>query len=146
MRSRSLADFVLNRHPLDSRRRSRVCAAWKTLYQPLVCGLMYSAVRRRVSSAFTVNKAVAYGLKTSRRQTEALRPVHRQFNTLYTAHSVRLRHHYAPSPAIRHVHVRALSYSSIPRFMLRALRVPIGAATAGAGGLTYANYKFEGVL
>lgn len=27
--------------------------------------------------------------------------------------------------------------------MLRALRVPIGAATAGAGGLTYANYKFE---
>ncbi|CAL1716580.1 unnamed protein product [Somion occarium] len=29
--------------------------------------------------------------------------------------------------------------------MLRAFRVPIGAATAGAGGLTYANYKFEEV-
>lgn len=28
--------------------------------------------------------------------------------------------------------------------MLRALRVPIGAATAGVGGVTYANYKFEG--
>lgn len=27
--------------------------------------------------------------------------------------------------------------------MLRALRVPVGAATVGAGGLTYANYKFE---
>lgn len=141
--SRLRADFAQNHHPLFTRRRSPTRGARKTCAQTLLCGPMYSAVRRRVSSAFTVNKAVAYGLKTTRRQTE-LRPTHRQFNTLYTAHSVRLRHHYAPSPAIRHVHVRALSYSSIPRFMLRALRVPIGAATAGAGGLTYANYKFEG--
>ncbi|EKM58389.1 uncharacterized protein PHACADRAFT_252671 [Phanerochaete carnosa HHB-10118-sp] len=104
---------------------------------------MYLAVRRRVSSIFTVNKAVAYGLKTTRRQNDGLRPVHRQFNTLLTSNSIRLRSHHVPSAPIRHVHVRALSYSSIPKFMLRALRVPVGAATVGAGGLTYANYQFE---
>ncbi|KIP08217.1 hypothetical protein PHLGIDRAFT_23637 [Phlebiopsis gigantea 11061_1 CR5-6] len=104
---------------------------------------MAHADMSRVYSAFTINKAVTYGLKTSRRQMDSLRPIHRQFNTLYTGQSVRLRRTYATRPAIRHVHVRALSYSSIPRFMLRALRVPIGAATAGVGGLTYANYKFE---
>ncbi|KAF7794512.1 hypothetical protein EIP86_005646 [Pleurotus ostreatoroseus] len=64
-------------------------------------------------------------------------------NTLLTANSLRLRSRYVPSPAIRHVHIRAISYTAIPRFMLRALRVPIGAATVGAGGLTYANYRFE---
>ncbi|KAI0346290.1 hypothetical protein BDW22DRAFT_1388335 [Trametopsis cervina] len=106
---------------------------------------MYSAVRRHVSSAFSLQKTVAYGVKTSRRQLEPPRPVHRQFNTLLTSKSPRLRIPNAQGHPIRHVHIRALSYSSIPRFMLRALRVPIGAATAGAGGLTYANYKFEEV-
>ncbi|THH00229.1 hypothetical protein EW026_g2275 [Hermanssonia centrifuga] len=104
---------------------------------------MYSTVRRRLLSAFSLNKTVAYGLKTSRREVEASRPVHRQFNTLFTSHTLRTRSRHVPPPTIRHVHIRALSYTSIPRFMLRALRFPIGAATAGAGGLTYANYKFE---
>lgn len=108
--------------------------------------LMYSAVRRRVSSAFSLKKTVAYGLKSSRRQLEPARPTHRQFTTLLTPHSIRLRSHYSHTDPTRHVHIRALSYSSIPRFMLRALRVPIGAATVGAGGLTYANYKFDGMF
>ncbi|KAI0697969.1 P-loop containing nucleoside triphosphate hydrolase protein [Cytidiella melzeri] len=106
---------------------------------------MYSAVRRRVSSAFSLRKTVAYGVKASRRHLEPVRPVHRQFNTLLTSKSPRFRPQNAHGNPIRHVHIRALSYSSIPRFMLRAMRVPIGAATAGAGGLTYANYKFEEV-
>jgi hypothetical protein len=38
-----------------------------------------------------------------------------------------------------------LSYSSIPRFVARAFRVPIAGATVGAGGFGYANYKFEGL-
>lgn len=105
---------------------------------------MISALRRRVSSALSNSKAIAYGLKTPPRPSEGMRPVHRRFNTLYTPQTLRLRSQSVPARAIRHVHVRALSYSSIPRFMLRALRVPIGAATAGVGGLTYANYKFEG--
>jgi len=42
------------------------------------------------------------------------------------------------------MHVRAISYSSIPRFVARAFRVPIAGATIGAGGFGYANYKFEG--
>lgn len=42
------------------------------------------------------------------------------------------------------MHVRAISYSSIPRFVARAFRVPVAGATIGAGGLGYANYKFEG--
>ncbi|KAG6862040.1 hypothetical protein C0995_008228 [Termitomyces sp. Mi166 len=50
----------------------------------------------------------------------------------------------SPSPAtLRHMHVRAISYSSIPRFVARAFRVPIAGATIGAGGFGYANYKFE---
>ena len=105
---------------------------------------MYSAFRRRVVSVFTLKKTVAYGLKSSSRPLEAPRPLHRTMNTLLTANSLRLRSRYVPSPAIRHVHIRAISYTAIPRFMLRALRVPIGAATVGAGGLTYANYRFEG--
>jgi hypothetical protein len=44
------------------------------------------------------------------------------------------------------MHVRAISYSSIPRFVARAFRVPIAGATIGAGGFGYANYKFEGLL
>ncbi|KAH9912285.1 P-loop containing nucleoside triphosphate hydrolase protein [Fomitopsis serialis] len=105
---------------------------------------MYAAVRRRVS-AFSLKKTVAYGLKTpSRRQLEASRPAHRQFTTFLTSNHLRSRPRYAPSPAaLRHMHVRALSYSSIPRFVLRAFRVPIATATVGAGGVTYANYKFE---
>ncbi|KAG6915869.1 hypothetical protein DXG01_009477 [Tephrocybe rancida] len=41
------------------------------------------------------------------------------------------------------MHVRVISYSSIPRFVARAFRVPIAGATIGAGGFGYANYKFE---
>ena len=39
-----------------------------------------------------------------------------------------------------------MSYASIPRIVARAFRVPIAGATLGAGGYTYANYKFEGEL
>lgn len=39
-----------------------------------------------------------------------------------------------------------MSYASIPRIVARAFRVPIAGATLGAGGFTYANYKFEGEL
>jgi len=43
------------------------------------------------------------------------------------------------------IKARQISYASIPRFVLRAFRVPIAGATVDAGGLGYANYKFEGV-
>ncbi|KAF9818555.1 hypothetical protein IEO21_02660 [Rhodonia placenta] len=106
---------------------------------------MYTALRRRLSSALSLNKHVAYGLKSgASKRLESARPVHKQFSTLFTSNHLRSRPRYAPSPAaLRHMHVRALSYSSIPRFVLRAFRVPIATATVGAGGLTYANYKFE---
>ena len=103
---------------------------------------MYAAVRRRVS-AFSLKKTIAHGRKTP--SVEASRPAHKQFTTFLTSNHLRSRPRYASSPAaFRHMHVRALSYSSIPRFMLRAFRVPIATATVGAGGVTYANYKFEG--
>ena len=113
---------------------------------------MYNAFRRRVSSAlsFSPRKASTYGAAAASaaaagRSTLSSRPVHRQFATLLTNTHLRTRSRYGVSPAsIRHVHVRALSYSSIPRFVLRAFRVPIATATVGAGGFTYANYKFEG--
>ncbi|WWC58534.1 uncharacterized protein I303_101077 [Kwoniella dejecticola CBS 10117] len=49
------------------------------------------------------------------------------------------------TPTTRHVHVRAISFSSIPRAMARAFRIPAYGAAIGAGGLGYANYKLEGV-
>ncbi|WVR05803.1 hypothetical protein IAU60_002828 [Kwoniella sp. DSM 27419] len=48
-------------------------------------------------------------------------------------------------PTIRHVHVRAISFSSIPRAMARAFKIPAYGAAIGAGGLGYANYRLEGV-
>lgn len=109
---------------------------------------MYSAVRRRITSALSSQKSITYGLKASSKGPQASRPVHRQFTTFLTSGSVRLnlrQRHTSPSPAaLRHIHARALSYSSIPRFVARAFRVPIAGATIGAGGLGYANYQFEG--
>ncbi|KIR36873.1 dynamin GTPase [Cryptococcus deuterogattii MMRL2647] len=49
------------------------------------------------------------------------------------------------TPPARHVHVRAISFSSIPRAMARAFRVPLYGAAIGAGGVGYANYKLESV-
>lgn len=107
---------------------------------------MYSEFRRRLSSAVSLSKTVTYGLKNTSRpkRFDTARPIRRHLSTLYTSQNIRLRPRYAPPINARHVHIRAFSYSSIPRFVLRAFRVPAAAATAGAGGLTYANYKFEG--
>ncbi|KAJ7650419.1 P-loop containing nucleoside triphosphate hydrolase protein [Roridomyces roridus] len=104
---------------------------------------MYSAVGRKVHSLLSPSKAVTYGLNTSRRLADSPRPVHRQFTTFYASGSLRRRYG-CPSPAtLRNVHIRAISYASIPRFVARAFRVPIAGATIGAGGFGYANYKFE---
>ncbi|KAK0223003.1 P-loop containing nucleoside triphosphate hydrolase protein [Armillaria fumosa] len=100
------------------------------------------ATRRPLSSVLKAQKAVTYGLSTSRRHAELPRPVHRQFTTFFASGS--LRHRYAsPVQNLRRMHIRAISYSSIPRFVARAFRVPIAGATIGAGGFGYANYKFE---
>ncbi|KAI0787959.1 P-loop containing nucleoside triphosphate hydrolase protein [Fomes fomentarius] len=111
---------------------------------------MYSSFRRRVSSVFAPRKVSTYGASAvasataARNQLASPRPIHRQFATFMTNTQLRTRSRYGVSPSsVRKVHVRAMSYSSIPRFMLRALRVPVGAATVGAGGFTYANYKFD---
>ncbi|KAG5220112.1 dynamin GTPase mgm [Salix suchowensis] len=102
---------------------------------------MLSAFPRKIQGIF--RKAVTYGSDAARRQ--AARPSHRQHATFLAYGSLR-RRYTTPSPAaLRHMHVRAISYSSIPRFVARAFRVPIAGMTVGAGGLGYANYKFEGV-
>ena len=107
---------------------------------------MYSALRRRTQSAVGTQTTVSRGLGTSRRQIESSTPIRRQFTSLLTSGPVRLRPRYAfPTAAtLRHLHARAISYSSIPKFVARAFRVPAAVATVGAGGLGYANYKFEG--
>ncbi|THH14106.1 hypothetical protein EW146_g6178 [Bondarzewia mesenterica] len=101
-----------------------------------------------MSSAFlrslSAQKTVTYGLNASRRQAESMRSTHRHFTTILSPHPARLRPRYASSAAaFRHSGARGLSYSSIPKFVLKAFRVPIAGATVGAGGFTYANYKFE---
>lgn len=102
--------------------------------------------------SLSAQKAVTYGLGASRRlgSLDSARVAHRHFTTiLNTAHPARqLRSRYASSAAsLRHAvgASRGISYGAIPRFMLRAFRVPIAGATIGAGGLTYANYRFEGM-
>ena len=40
--------------------------------------------------------------------------------------------------------VRTISYTSIPRFVLHAMRIPVAGVTVGVGGLTYVNYKLNG--
>ena len=103
---------------------------------------MLSLLKRRIVSA---QKTINYGLYNAPRPLEAARPVRRQFTTFLASGSLR-RRYTAPTPAmLRHMHVRAISYSSIPRFVARAFRVPIAGATIGAGGFGYANYKFEGL-
>ena len=69
---------------------------------------------------------------------------HPQFLTFHVNASLRRTCNSHSLTAPRHFHVRAISYSSIPRFVARAFRVPIAGATIGAGGLTYANYQFDG--
>ncbi|KAJ7274479.1 P-loop containing nucleoside triphosphate hydrolase protein [Mycena haematopus] len=99
--------------------------------------------RRKIPSLFPASKTVTYGSNASRRLGESPRPVHRQFTTFFASGSLR-RGYAHPSPAaLRNMHVRAISYASIPRFVARAFRVPIAGATIGAGGFGYANYKFE---
>ena len=92
-------------------------------------------------------KTITYGLNASRRPVDCARSAHRQFTTTMMQHPARLRSRHASSVApFRRVNARGLSYASIPKFVARAFRVPIAGATIGAGGFTYANYKFEGEL
>ena len=91
-------------------------------------------------------KNATYVLHASARVQAATRIAQRKFTTVLNPKPARMRGRQIPAymAALRHIHARALSYSSIPRFVARAFRVPIAGATVGAGGLTYANYKFEG--
>ncbi|KAH9039722.1 P-loop containing nucleoside triphosphate hydrolase protein [Lactarius hengduanensis] len=94
--------------------------------------------------SLSAQKTVTYGLNASRRPIECARSAHRQFTTTMMQHPARLRSRHASSVApFRRVNARGLSYASIPKFVARAFRVPIAGATIGAGGFTYANYKFE---
>jgi hypothetical protein len=45
---------------------------------------------------------------------------------------------------VSNMHVRAISFGTIPRLVARAFKVPLYGAGVGAGALTYANYKLEG--
>jgi hypothetical protein len=47
-------------------------------------------------------------------------------------------------PPTRTLHVRAISFSTIPRMVARAFRIPAYGAAIGAGGVGYASYKLEG--
>jgi hypothetical protein len=40
--------------------------------------------------------------------------------------------------------IRTISFISVSRFVLHALRIPTAGVTVGVGGLAYANYKLNG--
>ncbi|KAI9512101.1 P-loop containing nucleoside triphosphate hydrolase protein [Russula earlei] len=92
--------------------------------------------------SLSAQKTVTYGLNASRRPTNGVGSAHRQFTTVMMQHPARFRYASSLAP-FRRVNARGLSYASIPRIVARAFRVPIAGATIGAGGFTYANYKFE---
>jgi hypothetical protein len=108
--------------------------------------IMLSFFKRRIYSVLNSQKTEIYGLRYAKRQLEATRPAHRRFTTFLASGSLRRRYTMPSHATLRHLHVRAISYSSIPRFVARAFRVPIAGATVGVGGFGYANYKFEGRL
>jgi hypothetical protein len=64
--------------------------------------------------------------------------------TQLTPYRSTLVHASRRNAAVRMVHVRALSFGSVPRFVARAFKVPLYGAGVGAGALGYANYKLEG--
>ncbi|KAH7867652.1 P-loop containing nucleoside triphosphate hydrolase protein [Lentinula edodes] len=115
---------------------------------------MYCFIRRHFPSILSNRKAVTYGLKTAkaystmknipsrRRIWEQTRAYNRSQSTFLAAGSLRSSSA-TPLAAMRRIHARSLSYSSIPRFVARAFRVPIAGAAVGAGGLGYAEYRFE---
>ena len=107
---------------------------------------MLSYFKRRIYSVLNSQRTEIYGLRNPRRQLEATRSAHRRFTTFLASGSLRRRYAMPSHATLRHLHVRAISYSSIPRFVARAFRVPIAGATVGVGGFGYANYKFEGRL
>jgi hypothetical protein len=51
-----------------------------------------------------------------------------------------------PTGGIGGSQVRAISFTSVPRFVLHAMRIPAAGVTVGVGGLTYANYKLNGKM
>ncbi|PBL03873.1 hypothetical protein ARMGADRAFT_1157919 [Armillaria gallica] len=97
------------------------------------------AIRRPLSSIFRAKKTVTYGLSISR-HAELPVPVHRRFTTFASGESLRYA---SPAQHLRRVHVRTISYSSIPISILRAFRVSITVALVGAGIYWYVCYKFE---
>ncbi|KAK0449971.1 hypothetical protein EV421DRAFT_1777851 [Armillaria borealis] len=96
------------------------------------------AIRRPLSSIFKAQKTVTYGLSASR-HAELPVPVHRQFTT-FASGSLRYA---SPAQNLRRVHVRTISYSSIPTSIVRVFRVPITVVLVGTGVYWYASYKFE---
>ena len=114
---------------------------------------MYTLARRKLASHSALfhhqrSLAATSGVgKISARELKYLRPASRQYSSLLLSGSRARPRGLRPAQALfRQIHARAISYSSIPRFVARAFRVPIAGATVGAGGLTYANYKYEGTL
>ncbi|KAF6754375.1 P-loop containing nucleoside triphosphate hydrolase protein [Ephemerocybe angulata] len=83
---------------------------------------MLSVSKRRLAP-----KIVTYGVNAARQATTS-KPVHRQFTTFLASGSLRRRYSTLPPASFRNPHAKAISYSSIPRFVARAFRIPIAGA------------------
>ncbi|KAG1734183.1 P-loop containing nucleoside triphosphate hydrolase protein, partial [Suillus lakei] len=92
-----------------------------------------------------VMKVVTYGLAASRKIVNRIgpcTPIWHAVDILTRLCPLRQRYASQTPAALRNLHVRAISYS-LYSIVARAFRVPIAGAALGAGGLGYANYKFE---
>ncbi|KAK0480253.1 hypothetical protein IW261DRAFT_1476975 [Armillaria novae-zelandiae] len=103
-------------------------------------GINMQAIWRPLSSTFKGKKTVLYGLSTSR-HAELSMPIHRQITT-FASESLQNRYT-SPVQNLRRVHVRTISYSSVPISIAKAFRVPIMVVLVGAGLYWYVCYKIE---
>lgn len=100
---------------------------------------MLFAIRRRINPA-----SLEYNLQRRALSSLLASPARAR---VPRAPTTLLAHRLRDPRLLRQVHhVRAISYTALPRFVARAFRVPIAGATVGAGAIGYANYQFEGSL
>jgi hypothetical protein len=99
--------------------------------------------------SLATQKTVTYGVAPAscRAAQATAQPLRRQFGTLFSpSNALRQAKGLRSSSKtgkFRQLNTQATSYSSIPRFMARLLRVPGAGAIIGAGGLTYVNHKID---
>ncbi|PWN48515.1 hypothetical protein IE53DRAFT_389281 [Violaceomyces palustris] len=99
-----------------------------------------SSSRRNLSDLPFASHSGRRGLSASQSYPGSLFSVGRRWNGLGGSSPLAQRYSVFGN---RSIHVRALSFNSVPKVVLRAAKLPAYGLTAAGGALAYANYKVE---